>query len=254
MLARLSAGGDLSSTTVRYAYSILRIALGRALKSGRVVRNVATLVDPPSKASHEIRPLTADQARQFLSSTADDRLGPLYAVAITTGMRQGELLALRWRDVDLDRGGLAVRHTLRQGTRELAEPKTDRARRTLRLGSDVVAVLREQRRRQGTIDPDAFVFATRTGQPLSSRNVTRDLQKALARAGLPRQRFHDLRHACATLLLEHGEELAVVSRILGHAELSTTADIYAHLTPAMLERSAARMDAILARREEVVSG
>jgi integrase len=83
--------------------------------------------------------------------------------------------------------------------------------------------------------------------------VTRDLQTALAREGLPRQRFHDLRHACATLLLEDCEELAVVSRILGHAELSTTADIYAHLTPSMLERSAGRMDSILARRPELAS-
>jgi integrase len=168
-------------------------------------------------------------------------------------MRQGELLGLRWRDVDLERGWLAVRYALRQGTRELAEPKTERARRTLRLGTDAVLVLREQRRRQGTIDPDAFVFATRSGRPLSSRNVTRDLQTALARVGLPRQRFHDLRHACATLLLEDGEELAVVSRILGHADLSTTADVYAHLTPSMLERSAARMDSILARRTDAAT-
>jgi integrase len=156
---------------------------------------------------------------------------------------------LRWRDIDLERGWRAVRYALRQGTRELAEPKTERARRTLRLGVDAVSVLREQRRRQGSIDPDAFVFATRTGRPLSSRNVTRDLQTALSRAGLPRQRFHYLRHACVTLLLEDGEELAVVSRTLGHAELATTADICA-LTPSMLERSAARMDAILARRPE----
>jgi integrase len=97
----------------------------------------------------EIRPLTAEQARSFLAATADDRLGPLYALAITTGMRQGELLGLRWRDIDLERGWLAVRHALRQGTRELAEPKTERARRTLRLGADAVSVLREQRRRQG---------------------------------------------------------------------------------------------------------
>jgi integrase len=243
----------VSPTTVRYSYVVLRIALGRALKGGRVLRNVATLVDLPAKARHELRPLTAEQARSFLGATAGDRLGPLYALAITTGMRQGELLALRWRDVDLDRGWLAVRHTLRRGTRELAAPKTERGRRTLRLGASAVDVLREQRRRQGTIDPDAFVFATSTGRPLDSQNVTHDFQAAIARAGLPRQRFHDLRHACATLLLEDGEELAVVSRILGHADLSTTADVYAHLTPAMLERSASRMDAILGPKRDAAS-
>jgi len=98
---------------------------------------------------------------------------------------------------------------------------------------------RTPRRRPRWQDGD-FVFTTTTGTPLDSRNVTRALQAALARAGLPRQRFHDLRHACATLMLEDGEELAVISRSLGHANLSTTADVYAHLTPAMLERSAAK--------------
>ena len=94
------------------------------------------------------------------------------------------------------------------------------------------------------------MFASAIGTPLDSRNVTHALQDALARAGLPRQRFHDRRHAYATLMLEDGEELAVISRSLGHATISTTADVYAHLTPAMLERSAARMDAILGRRSE----
>ena len=92
------------------------------------------------------------------------------------------------------------------------------------------------------------LFATSAGTPLDSRNVTQDFQAALVRLKLPRQRFHDLRHAYATLMLEDGEELAVVSRSLGHADLSTTADVYAHLTPAMRERAAARMDRILAPR------
>jgi len=91
-----------------------------------------------------------------------------------------------------------------------------------------------------------FVFATSIGTPLDSRNVTKAFQRILVTVGLPHQRFHDLRHACATLLLEDGEELGLVSRILGHSQIATTADVYAHLTPAMLERSAARMDAILA--------
>ncbi len=262
MIADLTARGTLSPTTVRYAYAVLRIALGRALKTGRVLRNVATLVDPPAKARREIRPLTAAQARAFLAETSGARMGALYGLAIATGMRQGELLALRWRDVDLERGWLSVRHTLRRSTRELAEPKTDRGRRTLRLGPASLALLRAHRVRQAEerlragrswIDGD-FVFTSRSGRPLDSVNVTHDFQAALERAGLPHQRFHDLRHACATLLIEDGEELGVVSRILGHADLATTADVYAHLTPAMLERSAARMDAILGDRPEAASG
>jgi integrase len=247
----------LSATTVKYAHTVLRSALARAVKTGRVHRNVATLVDVPSKVRHEMHPLEGDQVRHLLAATKDDPNGALYALAIATGMRQGELLALRWQDVDLEAGTLAVRHTLRRGSRQLAEPKTERARRILRLGQTALTILRDHRREQLAARLAAgrrwtdldLVFATRTGDALDSHNVTRAFQAALRRHGLPRQRFHDLRHAYATLMIEAGEELAVVSRTLGHADLSTTADVYAHLTSAMLERSAARMDAILGPRQ-----
>ena len=210
MLADLTARGDLSPTTVRYCYSILRIALGRALKEGKVLRNVATLVDPPAAARHELEPLSAEQVGTFLAATAADRLGPLYTVAVGTGLRQGELLGLRWEDVDLDGATLAVVHTLSRGSRTLAEPKTDRARRTLRLGSEVLAALREQRRRQleerlaagPRWREQGYVFTTPRGAPLDGAFVLRTFQRALGAAGLPKQRFHDVRHATATLLLE----------------------------------------------------
>ena len=256
MLADLTARGDLSSTTVRYAYSVLRIALGRALKQGKVLRNVCTLVDPPAPARHEISPLTAEQVGVFLAANADDRLGPLYTVAVGTGLRQGELLALRWQDVDLDGPTLAVAHTLTRGTRTLAEPKTERAKRTLRLGSEVLGALREQRRRQlaarlaaGSRWRDqGYVFTSGTGAPLDGAFVLRRFQAALEQARLPRQRFHDLRHATATLLLESGEELGVVSKVLGHSNIGTTANVYAHRTLAMSQRVAERLDAILTSR------
>ncbi len=256
MTADLERRGKLSPTTIYYTYAVLRIALNRAVKTGRVARNVATLVDPPRKARPRLEPLSADQVRTFLASVGADRSGPLYTCAVALGMRQGELLGLRWSDVDLDGGTLTVRHSLEVGMRVLAEPKTDRAKRTLTLSPSVIATLRAHRTRQleeriaagpRWHDRD-FVFATPTGEPLDTRNVTKAFQRALAKAELPRQRFHDLRHACATLLLEDGEELAVISRILGHSNLSTTADVYAHLTPAMLQRSADRMDGILRQR------
>ena len=218
-------------------------------------------VDPHVLAEVELEgpPLAYDQ---LLAGSAGDRLGSLFAVAIATGMRQGELFGLRWSDVDLDAGMLAVRHTLRRSTRDLAEPKTERARRTLRLGTGAVATLREHRRRQleerlaagSRWHEGDYVFAAANGAPLDSQNVTHALQATLRRLGLPRQRFDDLRHAYATLMLEDGEELAILSRTLGHADLSTTAAVYAHLTPTMLERSAARMDAILGPRKDVASG
>jgi integrase len=253
MLADLTARGDLSPTTVRYAGSVLRIALGRALKQGRALRNVAALADLPAKARHELVPLTAPEVRAFLATAEHDRLGPLFLAAIGTGLRQGELLALRWSDVDLEAGTVTVAHTLQRGTRELAEPKTGRSRRTLSLATSVLAGLREQRRRQleeriaaGARWRDAgFVFTMPDGRPIDGGHVLRRFRAALTAASLPRQPFHALRHAYATLLLEQGEELGVVSRILGHSNIATTSDVYAHFTRTLSARAAERMDAVL---------
>ena len=129
MLSNLTARGDLSPTTVRYAYTVLRIALGRALKAGHVARNAATLIDPPAKARHEMNPLTADQVATLLDETSGDRLGPLYATAVALGLRKGELLALRWADIDRDAGTITITNTL-QNT-GLAQTKTKRSRRTV---------------------------------------------------------------------------------------------------------------------------
>ena len=245
MLADIAARGTLSATTLRYVRSVLRTALGQALREGKVLRNVATLVDAPAKAQREIHPLSREQVRTFLEGVGGDRLEALYVTALGTGLRQGELLALRWSDIDLERGELTVRHTLGRFTRALEPTKTERSRRTLRLPRRVVEALVAHRERQRVVPLSGLVFTSQAGAPLQSVNVTRDLQLHLRRLGLPHQRFHDLRHAFATLALEAGEDLGVVSRILGHSTLATTADIYAHLTPAMLDRAAERMDAIL---------
>jgi len=255
MVARLAARGDLSPTTIRYAYVVLRIALGEALRSKRVVRNVALEIRAPRTSQRERTPLTLAQVGTFLRGVTGDRLEALYMTATGLGLRQGELLALRWRDVNLDAATLTVRHTRNSRTGALAEPKTERSRRTLRLGSELARALREHRLRQieerlaaGTRWRDGdFVFATPFGQSLDAANVTHRFHAALAAVGLPRQRFHDLRHCCATLRLEQGEELAVVSRILGHASITTTANVYGHLTDAMLGRASDRTDVILGR-------
>lgn len=256
MLRKLEArsrSGKLSPTTIRYAYSVLRIALGRAMKLGRVHRNVATLIDPPAKARRELQPFDALQISALLQAVSGDRLAPLYVAAVGTGLRQGELLGLRWTDLDLDNGVAAVRNTLQRVTGELTEPKTPHARRIVPLPAVVVASLREHRKRQleeriaaGKRWKDRdLAFATSIGTALDPRNVTRNYHAALVTAGLPRLPFHHLRHAFATFQLEGGEELANVSKLLGHADLSTTADLYAHLTPTTQRRAADRMDRIL---------
>jgi len=155
---------------------------------------------------------------------------------------------------------VSVRHTLEEGTKRVAETKTERSRRTLRIAGEGVAALREQRRRQLAARltagrrwrDEGFVFTTAVGTALDARNVTHELQAALASAGLPRQRFHDLRHAHATLRLEAGDDLFAVSRSLGHATIKTTADVYSHVTDRMQERSAVLMDAIL--RSDAAAG
>jgi integrase len=229
VLERMSAAG-LSPATMRGAHAVLRIALGRAVRNGCAIRNGAQLVDAPKMARVEPRPLTRQQVGILRQTLAGHRWEALYVAAIGTGLRQGELLRLAWSDVELDAGTLTVR----------GETKTAGSRRTLRLALPVTAVLR----RLAPVTP-SLVFCTRTGRPLDPRNVTRELQRVLASADLPRQRFHDLRHAFATLQLEAGADLYEVSRALGHASITTTANVYAHWTSSMAEGSAERMSEIL---------
>jgi integrase len=172
---RTAAG--LSPRTVQYIRAILRRALGQALKWGLVSRNVATLVDPPRSIKTPVSPLAAEQARAFIAHTADNRLGPLFHVAIASGLRQGELFGLRWEDVDLAAGTLYVRHTLQRidGGLALVEPKTALSRRTVTLPDSAVAALRVQKDRQtferamaGDIWREGgFVFTSTVGTPLN---------------------------------------------------------------------------------------
>lgn len=244
MLATLSSR-DLSPTTVRTAYAVLRTALGHALRQGKVIRNVALLTDPPRRHGREIHPFTREHARALIDGARGDAREALYVTALGTGLRQGELLALRWQDIDLGRGELTVRHSLQRFTRELAETKTERSRRTLRLPASVTATLAAHKERQAVVPVSGLVFCTAAGEPLHSVNVTRSLHRLLRRLGLPQKRFHDLRHTFATLAIEAGEDIAVVSRALGHSSVAITADIYMHVTPAMQDRLAARMETVL---------
>jgi integrase len=170
---------------------------------------------------------------------------PKYITALGTGLRQGELLGLRWQDVDLEAGLLTVQHPLQRGTRKLAEPKTPQSRRTVRLPIAVRQALAEHKQRQTVVPLSGLVFTTAKGTALDARNVTRYLQRILNRLGLPRQRFHDLRHAFATLALESGADLHEIARGLGHTTIRTTADTYGHFTEAMAQRLADRMDEVL---------
>ncbi len=214
-----------------------------------VSRNVAKLVDVPRATRHESTPLTPEQARQLIDASADDRHRALWI----TALRQGELLTLRWQDVDLDSGRLRVRDSLANVDGTLQEPKTERSRRSLVLPEVVVTALRAHRTRQRMerlvagsrwVDGD-WVFVSSIGTPLHAATVTRAFQAALAKAGLPRSRFHDLRHATATFLLAQGFTLEDVKNLLGHSSIVLTSNTYGHVLEQRQRQVALGMDAAL---------
>ncbi len=228
-----------------------------------MIRNVVALVKAPPAPKPRVRPIGPDDARAILAAVEGDRLAPLVAVTLGVGLRLGEALGLRWADVDLDAGTLAVSTALRRTPVEFREegepiyrlvaPKTDRSRRTIQLPAFAIAALHDQRRTQAQerlasgrrwLDND-LVFAGPAGGPIPPGSVTRRFQSLLAGADVERLRFHDLRHAAATVMLAQGVELRVISETLGHSSIGMTADVYAGVVPALGRAAAARMDEAL---------
>lgn len=251
---RLAAG--LSPTTVRHVQAILHRVLEQAVRWGVVARNVADLVDPPRRAQRDMRPLDAVQVRRLLDAAHGDRLEAIFVLAVTTGMRRGELLALRWRGVDLDGASLSVTGTLHQTPSGLvvAEPKTPRSRRRIDLTPTAVAALRRHRTAQleerllaGSLwQEGGFVFTNVVGRAVDPGNLLlRAFAPLLTRAGLPRMRFHDLRHTAATLMLTRGVHPKIVSEMLGHATIAITLDTYSHVLPTMQQAAARAMEDVL---------
>ncbi len=252
---RLDAG--LSSSTVHKIHTVLHKALSQAVAWSLVPRNVTEAVKPPAPSPREMRPLTTDEARRLLDAARGDRLEALYILAITTGMRQGELLGLKWSDVDLEEpenGSLCVRRTLTRidgGKRVvLGEPKTRKSRRTLRLTPEAVQILRRHLELQmeeigllgDRYGDQGLVFTTEAGTPVNPSNLRqRSFAPLLRRAGLPPIRFHDLRHTCATLLLAQGTHPKFVQELLGHATIAITLDTYSHVLPGMGDQTVRAM-------------
>ncbi|CAA9588808.1 MAG: Integrase [uncultured Thermomicrobiales bacterium] len=243
----------LSPKTVRIAHGVLHCALAQAVSWDLVPRNVASLAKAPRVKRKEIEALDEVQARQLMASSKETRWEALIAVALVTGLRQGELLGLKWSDIDLDRGVVQVQRQLgRDGT--LADLKNDHQRRSIDVPPHTVTALRDHKRRQTEerllLGPEytyqELVFCTHRGRPLGHRNVSRAYKGLLKRASLPNVSFHALRHTNATLLLLAGVHPKLVQERLGHSNISMTLDIYSHVLPRLGREAADKLEALLA--------
>ncbi len=245
----------LSAGTVKHIRATLRAALSHAHRWGLVHQNAAKLVTIPRGDRYKPSVLAPTEAREFLRIASAHRSGPLLITGITMGLRRGELLALRWRDIDLETASIHVRHSLERVKGRglnLSEPKSEKAKRSLRLPGVTVKALTEQRQAQQVarqwagsrwVDGD-FVFTTSIGTPLPPETVNGELASALEAARLPHIRFHDLRHSCASLLLSLGVHPKLVQETLGHSTFALTMDTYSHMIPALRNEVADRMDSV----------
>ncbi len=253
---RRNGKGGLSPRTVAYVHATIRKALGDAVRWQLVPRNVAEQATPPRQRSREMRTWSASELRAFLSHVEGDRLHGAYVLAGTTGLRRGELLGLRWRDLGLEAGRLSVIQSLVVVgyTVTVSTPKTAKGRRSVALDPATIAALRAYRARVleerlavglGTPRDDEFVFTEVDGSPIHPGQFSDRFDRLVKSAGLPRIRLHDLRHTHATLALQAGVHPKVVSERLGHATVSITLDTYSHAIPAMEEEAAAKVAALV---------
>jgi integrase len=247
-------GPGLSPASVRYIHRILRKALGDAVRKGTINRNPAVLADPPKRSmarrrDREMKVWTAAQVQTFLDAAGGQRLSPAFVLAAHTGMRRGEVAGLRWSDVDLSARLIHVRQAAVAVNYELglSDMKTTNGKRTIDVNDDVVRALTAWRAKQaeerlllGADDADLdLVFARPDGQPTHPEVISRTFERLVARSGLPRIRFHDVRHTHASLLLKAGVPIKVVSERLGHATASFTLDVYGWVLPGMQADAAA---------------
>lgn len=247
----------LARRTVQLVHAILHKALSQAVDWGLLAASPADRVKAPRPQPRPgaVRALSPEEARRFLEAARDYDYYPLFVLALTTGMRLGELLGLKWEDVDFEAGAVHVRRGLYRvrGRWVEGEPKSAAGRRKVILPPLALSVLKEHRVAQLEArlkaGPDwedsGLVFATAAGRPIHPRSVTRTLKTILGRAGLPDIRFHDLRHTHATLLLKEGVNPRVVQERLGHSQISLTLQTYSHVLPDLQKEAAEKLNRTL---------
>ena len=254
-------GRGLSARSVRYIHAVLSSAFKQAVRWHMLARNPCEAVELPRMAQREMQAFSPEEATRFLKAAAEDKHAVLFTFALATGMRSEEYLALRWSDVDLQKGTATVVRTLiwrKGGEWYFGEPKTSRSRRTVPLPASVLRTLTEHKRNQAAqrlkagadYQNNELVFAMRDGRPILLRTLDRrHFKPTLRRAKLSESfRLYDLRHSCATLLLAANEHPKVVSERLGHASITLTLDTYSHVLPSMQQAASEKLEGILFKK------
>jgi integrase len=257
----------LSSRTVHYIHQIINGALKQALKEQKIIRNVNEATELPPLRYKEIQPLTAEQVYKFLEVAANDRLYTAFLLELGTGLRRGELLALRWGDIDFENWKIFIQRTVSRIRIERGkdknktalvyqEPKTQKSKASVPIPEDIIKELKTHRVRQNEeklffgekYQHGDLVFCTEYGRQLDPRNFTKRHKRLLQQAGLPEISFHNLRHTFASLLLEAGEEMRVIQECLRHTKISTTANIYISVSEKLKKNAASKVNEILKRK------
>ena len=234
----------LSAKTVRNINQIICSALNLAIEQRLILTNPADACALPKLEHREMKTLPTEQLTSFLREAKESGVFEMYYIELATGLRRGELLGLKWSDIDLEHGSLRVQRQIARIDGEIVEGplKTKNAYRTLPLSADAIDVLKTQEKKCGN---SQYVFPSPTGGPISPDSVLHMLHRVLKRAGLPKVRFHDLRHTFATLALQNGVDIKTVSGMLGHFSAGFTLDTYAHVTTAAQKEAANTMGGVL---------
>ncbi|WP_406264384.1 site-specific integrase [Actinacidiphila glaucinigra] len=247
-----------TAATAKESHKVLRSALSAACREELIARNVVSLVEPPQVEQRDLSPWSLDETLDFLAAARTDPLYAAFVIAIALGFRRGEIIGLRWQDVDLEQRVIRVRKQRQRVHGEVYDddPKGRRRKQSLPLPAMCVAPLRWQRMRQAAMRERAgeqwtetdYVFTTRTGRPVEPRNLYRSFTRVAGSAGLRVIRLHDARHGCATLLTAAGVAPRVVMEILGHSQIAVTMNVYTHVVQDTQREAVSHMDRLLRRR------
>jgi len=266
-----NAREKVSARTVLYHHRILKASLKYAVKQGYLGRNPADLVDAPKPSKKDMRTLTPEESKTLLENASGNQFYPVIYTAISTGLRQAELLGLRWRDINLNpqseksKPSISVYRALYYKSHdvfEFKEPKTEHSRRRVSMTDKLADYLREYKGMRESLSlhlgrflkPDDLVFSNTEGKPISPNVLRHSFTRIAKRAGLRGVRFHDMRHTFASLMFLRGAKPKVISEALGHSSVAFTMDTYSHIIEGMQEDAMALLDEVLPSAENGLSG